>query len=316
MMALPGWVAGLRASAWIDLPLRVARAWSDDHIARRSAALSYYTVFSLAPLLVLVLGVLGLVVDRGRLHEQLVAQFSALAGSQAGTMVGEVLARADKPAEGLASAGLGVVALLFGATGVFVELKNSLDGIWHVRMRAGGLLGLVRGYFAPLSMILGFGFLLLVSLLLSAFVAAIGKHLAGVLPGLAVALHVADTATSCVLVALLFTMIYRVLPAVRMSWRDAAMGAGVAAVLFAVGRVLIGMYLGRTSTGSAYGAAGSLVVILAWVFYSSQILFLGAVFTRAVIERRGVTLAPTAGAEAIPGCRTPDSAPPALALAR
>lgn len=310
---------------WVDLVVRTVRGWSQDGVSRRSAALAYYTVFSLSPLFVIILAILGAVFDRGRLQEQLLGQLSALAGDSAARLVGEMLDSASKPGAGLVSSIIGVGVLLVTAMGVFVEVKESLNAIWRVPPpQETGIRVLLRRYLAPLAMVLVIGFLLLVSLVLSAGLAVLGAWLGDMLPGAGAILHVADYLFSCSVFGLLFVMIYRILPDRRLPWRDIWHGALVAAILFSIGRTLIGLYLGRTTTVSAYGAAGSLVVILAWVFYSAQILYIGAEFSRAWTERRAdrrlardelASRAGAGGGEPVPARRSgasPDDTTPPL----
>jgi membrane protein len=278
----------LRGSPWIDLPLRTVRAWSSDGIPRLAAALSYYTVFSLAPLLIIVLGILGLVIDRATLQRHLLLEVTQLIGPGPASAIGSILDHASGPGRGILATIIGIGTLVFGATGVFVELKGSLNLVWRVPPRTGGgVMGLVRQYFAPLTMILGIGFLLLVSLMLSAVLTAVATYIGSSLPALVAALRIADQVLAFAMVTGLFALIYKVLPDTHLRWSDVWLGAGVAGLLFTIGRFLIGLYLGRASIGSTYGAAGSLVVILAWVYYSAQILLVGAEFTRVHSESKG-----------------------------
>lgn len=276
----------LRQVAWIDLGLRTAIAWREDGVPRLAAALSYYTVFSLAPLLVIVLGLLGMAVERTWIQDHLLTEVRQLLGDKAAMVIGELVDNASGPGRGLVSTLVGVAMLVFGASGVFVELKGSLNLIWRVRREpGGGLAALARTYFAPLTMILGIGFLLLVSLMLSAGMAALGSYIGERLPSIVAILHATDNLVAFAMVTVLFALIYKVLPDTKLSWHEVWLGAGVAGALFTVGRTLIGLYLGRASVTSSYGAAGSLVVILAWVYYSAQILLIGAEFSRVRQER-------------------------------
>jgi membrane protein len=264
--------------------------WSDDKAPRLGAALSYYTVFSVAPLLVLSIAVVGLVFGEEAARGQVMDQVRGLMGDQvAGAVQGMVAASRDK-SSGLLATAIGLATLLFGASGVFNELQSSMNEIWDVPPRtSGGVWGLVRDRFFSFTMVLGTGFLLLVSLLLSTALAAVTKYFQHLLPESLSQWAMAgiDLGSSLVIFTVLFAVMFKVLPDVTTAWRDVWLGAFVTAVLFAVGKVLLGLYLGRASVTSTYGAAGSLIVLLLWVYYSSQILFFGAELTQVYAKRYG-----------------------------
>jgi membrane protein len=189
--------------------------------------------------------------------------------------------------------GLGAVTLLFGLWGVFGELQDALNTIWGVTARPGrGVIGVIKQRFWSATMVVGIGFLLLVSLVASAWLAALGKLFSGLLPLPAAAMETANALLSFVIVTFMFALIYKLLPDVRIAWRNVWTGAAVTAVLFTIGKTLIGLYLGRSTVASVYGAAGSLIVILLWVYYSAQIVFFGAEFTKVYSRRLGAPLAP------------------------
>jgi membrane protein len=245
-------------------------------------------MLSMAPLLVFSIGVAGLVFGRQAAEGRIVAQIESLVGSQSGAVIQSLLLDSAKTSSGIIWAVVGVVMLLFGASGVFGELRDALNLVWGVRVTgSGGLLGMVRYRFVSFAMVLGIGFLLMVSLVLSAAIAAAGKFFEQFLPAPEALLHVVSTLVSFLTVTVLFALLYKFVPDVHIEWRDVWIGAAVTSLLFSIGKFLIGLYLGKASVGSAYGAAGSLVVFLVWVYYSAQIFFLGAQFTHIFAERHG-----------------------------
>ena len=266
---------------WWPLIKGTTTAWVADYAPSMGAALSYYCVFSLAPLLLIVISVAGLVFGQEAVRGEVFMQLQGLLGSEASSAVEGLLASVSKPAEGVASTAIGVVLLLLGATSVFGELQDALDRIWRAPARdhAGGLWGLVRARLLSFGMILGVAFLLVVSLVFSAVVAALGKWWSGALGDWAVLAQLFDLVAGFVLTTTVFAMIYKIMPRVSVKWRDVWLGAVVTSVLFTAGRFLIGMYIGRSNLASGFGAAGSLIVVFVWVYYSAQIFLLGAEFT-------------------------------------
>jgi membrane protein len=257
----------------------VLSEWSEDRAPRLGAALAYYALFSLAP--ILVIAIAGLAFDRRAVERHVLDQVSGLVGVQGAEAVRAMLeSAAAHPTGGLAAAVVGLAALAFGATGAFAELQDALNTIWHVKPRPGrGLPGLLRDRFLSFAMVLAIGFLLLVALMVSAALAALAPLLSAVVP--ADVLHAVDAVVSLGVITALFAMMFKVLPDVEVAWCDVWLGAAVTALLFVVGKVAIGFYLGRVGVASAYGAAGSLVVVLVWVYYAAQILFFGAELTAA-----------------------------------
>ncbi|HJQ83928.1 MAG TPA: YihY/virulence factor BrkB family protein [Candidatus Binatia bacterium] len=271
--------------------------WSEDKAPRLGAALAYYTVFSIAPLLLIVIAIAGMVFGPEAARGQIVAQLETLIGPDAARAVQEMLANAQRPSAGIVATVVGVVTLLLGASGVFGQLQDALNTVWEVEPKPGrGIMGIVRDRFLSLTMVLGTGFLLLVSLVLSAVVASAGEVLRGLGPGLEAVGHVVELVISFGVVTLLFAGIFKYLPDVQIAWRDVWIGAVVTAFLFVVGKVAIGLYLGHASIASAYGAAGSLVVLLVWVYYSAQILLFGAELTQVYANRSGKRVRPAENA--------------------
>ena len=262
------------------LALRAASAWSADYAASMGAALSYYALFSIAPLLLIVIGVAGFFFGAEAARGELFGQVSGLIGAEGARAVEGLVANARKPESGVLAMIIGTVLLIMGASTVFGELQNALDRIWRApeRVQTKGWWKLIRTRVASFGMILSIAFLLMVSLVLSAVVSALGDWWG---------LHLIDWALSFALMTVLFAAIYKIIPRVRIAWRDVWVGAAVTAALFAVGKVLIGLYIGKSSIGSVFGAAGSLVVLMVWVYYSSQVFLLGAEFTRLYAEEHG-----------------------------
>lgn len=267
-------------SSWA-LAKQALSSWVDDYAPSMGAALSYYSVFSLAPLLAIVISVAGLVFGEEAARGEVFAQLSGLMGADAAAAVEELLNAAAKPSTGITSAVIGLVMLVVGATTVFGELQDALDRIWRAPVREGstGLWGLLRSRFLSFGMILGIAFLLMVSLVMSAAVSALGKWWAPAFGGWELLAQGINAVVGFALTTVVFAMIYKIMPRVHVRWHDVWLGAAITAVLFTVGRVLIGLYIGKTALASGFGAAGSLAVIFVWVYYSAQIFLMGAEFT-------------------------------------
>jgi membrane protein len=281
--------------------------WLDDRAMSLAASLAFYTVLSLAPLLIVAVSVAGLLFGEAAARGQIGQQLGGMLGPQGGSAIENVLANAREPHANIAGTVIGLVILFFGASGVFGELQDSMNAVWEVKPKPGrGVIGVVKSRFFSFAMVLGVAFLLLVSLVLSAALSAVGKFLSDTLPGGAVLWFGINIVISMGVVTLLFALIFKVVPDVKIGWRDVWYGAAFTALLFTVGKALIGIYLGRASVGSPYGAAGSLVVLVVWVYYSAQILFLGAEFTRVYADHSGSRILPNENAVA-------KDAPPAQA---
>ena len=270
-----------------------ATAWSDDYAPSMGAALAYYTMFSVAPLLLIVISVAGLVFGAEAARGEIFGQLRGLVGETGALAIQGVLESISKPAEGVMATIIGLVVLLLGATTVFGELQDALDRIWRApaRTRSSGVWTLLRSRLLSFGMIMGIGFLLMVSLVASAVLSALGKWWSPLFGGWTTVLHVVNFAFSFALATTMFAMIYKIMPRVRIQWRDVWIGAGVTALMFTIGKLLIGLYIGRSGVASTFGAAGSLVVVMLWVYYSAQIFLLGAEFTwvyaHAFGSRRG-----------------------------
>ncbi|MDB5049390.1 MAG: ribonuclease [Fibrobacteres bacterium] len=272
--------------------------WSKDKASRLAAALSYYTIFSVAPLLVIAIAVAGLVFGRKAATDQIVYEIRGLVGDQGAQVIQTILQNASKTTSGILATVVGIATLLLGASGAFGQLQDSLNTIWEVKPKAGrGVKGVLRDRFLSFSMVLVIGFLLMVSLLLSALLSGLGKFLSDLLPMSSMVMQAINFGISFGVTTILFALIFKVLPDAYVRWRDVWVGAAVTALLFSLGRFLIGLYLGRASVSSAYGAAGSLVVVLLWVYYSAQILFLGAEFTQVYAKKFGKAIVPKPNAE-------------------
>ncbi|MBV9388983.1 MAG: YihY/virulence factor BrkB family protein [Chroococcidiopsidaceae cyanobacterium CP_BM_ER_R8_30] len=267
--------------------------WSQDKAERMAAALAYYTIFSIAPLLVIVIAIAGLVFGQQAARGEIVRQIQGLVGSGGAQFIQTAIQNANKPHAGIIATIISVVLLFLGGTWVFSGLQDALNTIWEVQPKPGrGVAGIIHDRFLPFAMLLGIGFLLLVSLVLSAGLSAATNLVGNVLPATDWLWHLANFIISFAIITLLFAMIYRILPDVRIAWSDVWIGAAITSLLFVIGKILLGIYLGRSSFGSTYGAAGSLVAILVWVYYSAQILFFGAEFTKVYARRYGSRIVP------------------------
>lgn len=263
------------------------KQWNAHKAPKMGAALAYYAILSLAPLVILSVSLLSLLVQRTTAQTEIVDQFSALVGRQGGEMVATILAGAASTKAGVWSAIMGFVVLLIGASGAFGELQDSLNQIWDVKVVDRPWTAMIKDRLLSFAMVFVIGFLLLVSLLLSAAISAAAKFLQGYLPANGAVWELGNAAVSVVVVTVLFALIFRILPDTYIAWRDVWVGAGLTAALFTIGKFLIGLYLGKAAVASSYGAAGSLIIILLWTYYTSQILFFGAEFTRVFTHRCG-----------------------------
>jgi membrane protein len=277
---------------------QAAADWVDDKAPRLGAALAYYAMFSLAPLLVIVLSVSGLFFGADAAEGALNGQLRDLLGDAGAKGLENMVHAARQPSRGTAAMILGLAMLLFGASGVFGQLQDALNTIWEVEPKPGrGIWGMLRDRMLSFAMVLGTGFLLLISLALSAWLAAAGKWVQAYLPGPEMLLQLLSFAISFLVVTGLFAMIFKLVPDAQIAWRDVWFGALVTAALFTVGKFGLGLYLGRSETTSSYGAAASFIIVLLWVYYSSQILFFGAELTQAHAALRGADVRPARHAQ-------------------
>jgi membrane protein len=266
---------------WWELFKGAAAAWSDDYAPSMGAALSYYTVFSMAPLLLIVISIAGLAFGEEAARGEVFGQLRGLLGDAPASAVEALLASLAKPERGITSTVVSVVVLLIGATSVFGELQDALDRIWRapVRNRSGGLWKLVRARLLSFGMILGIAFLLMVSLVLSAAISALGKWWGSWFAEWELLLQAINLIVGYAMTTVVFALIYKVMPRVEVRWKDVWLGAAITALLFTIGRFLIGLYIGKSGIASGFGAAGSIAIIFVWVYYSAQIFLLGAEFT-------------------------------------
>lgn len=284
--------------------------WYADKAPRLGAALSYYTVFSLAPVLIVAVAVAALFLGADAAEGKIVEQLRGLLGRDAAAVVQSVLKNASRHEGGVLATVIGVGILLIGATGVMVELQDALDTVWKVVPKPGqAVKTLIRGRLLSLALVISLGFLLLVSLVMSTALAAVGGWLTDLAPEWAVVGFIFNEGVSFLVIALLFALIFKVLPDARVSWHDVWIGSLVTSLLFHVGKFLIGLYLGRATVASAFGAASSLAVLLVWVYYSAQIVLLGAEFTRVYANRFGSRVVPDEHAVQAPVEKDPPTLP-------
>jgi membrane protein len=262
--------------------------WTADSASSRAAALSYYSALSISPLLIIAIAIAGLVFGPDHVRAQVMGQVEGLVGSAGAEVIDSMLRSTNSKTGGIIATSLGLGTLLLGAGGVFVELQDALNHFWGVDAPQGtGVWDFVRNRLLSFAMVVGVGFLMLVSLLMSAAIAALGGFVTGLMPAFAVTAQIINAVLSLAIVTVLFALIYKVLPNVKLHWRDVWIGAFVTAVLFTIGKFLIGFYLGRASTASPYGAAGSVIVVLLWVYYSALIVYFGAEFTKVFAREHG-----------------------------
>lgn len=276
----------LARHAW-ELAYESVTEWMNDRASRKGAALAFYTVFSLAPILILSIAIAGLFFGQEAARGEIFEQVQGLLGPDAAGAVQSMIRNASRPGAGLIATLIGFVTLFIGATTALAELKDGLDQIWDApREKTSGFFYFLRKRLLSVGLILSLGFLLLVSLALSAVISAMARTW-GPADATGVVLQAVNFLFSFALVTLLFAMIYKILPAVRIAWRDVLVGAVITALLFSIGKWLIGLYLGNSAVASSYGAAGSVILVLIWVYYSTQIFLLGAEFTKVYTYRYG-----------------------------
>jgi membrane protein len=266
--------------------------WNADKAPRLAAALSYYTIFSLAPLLIVVIAVAGLAFGQDAVQGRLDEQIQGLLGRQGADFIQDIILNARKPGDSILATILGLVTLLLGAGSVFGQLQEALNIVWGVARRPRGPLETIKERFLSFTMVLGVGFLLLVSLVISAVLSAIGQLSANWIPGNEFILQLVNIVISFGIITLLFALIFKILPDADIQWRAVWIGAAFTALLFTIGKLLIGLYLGRSGVTSTFGAAGSLVVVLLWIYYSAQILLFGAEFTQMYARGYGLYIRP------------------------
>ena len=291
-----------RLKSFVVLIKDAAVEWSADKAPRLGAALSYYTVFAVAPVLLLAISVAGLVLGQAAAQGHIVAQLNGMFGADTAKMVQEMLAKSAARSSGIIGTVVGVVTLLLGATAVMIELESALDVVWKVRPRSDrGWMGDVKDRVLSLGLVLSLGFLLLVSLVASAVLSAVGGLLERMsFPGAATLGQIMSNLVSLVVIAAFFALVFKYLPKAKIAWRDVWIGALVTSGMFHVGKIAIGVYLGHATVASTFGAAGSLAVLLVWVYYTAQIVLYGAELTRLIAERYGAGVRPDREAEPAP----------------
>lgn len=272
-----------------SLAKQSVEAWIDDYAPSMGAAISYYTIFSMAPLLIIVIAVAGFVWGREAVEGQLYGQLASLVGQDGAAGVQALVAGAYEPSAGIVATVISVGVLIFGATTVFAELQSALDRIWQVpaSQKSSGIWSTIRSRLLSFGLILCLAFLLAVTLVISAAVSAMGDWSYQLFPGWEWVLRVVNIAVSLGLSTLLFALIYKMMPQAEIAWKDVWVGAAVTAVMFEVGKYLIGLYIGKSSVTSSFAAAGSLVVVLLWVYYAAQVFLLGAEFTWVYANQHG-----------------------------
>ena len=263
--------------------------WNDDYAQSMGAALAYYAMFSIAPLLLIVISVTGIFFGPEAIRGEIFSQLRGLMGDDGALAVQQLLESVSQPEKSLLATIIGAIVLAIGATTVFGELQDDLDRIWRLpaREKSAGLWHLIHTRILSFGMILGIGFLLLVSLVFNAVLAALSKWWAPIFGGWETVASISDFVISFFMVTAMFALIYKLMPRVRVLWSDVIVGSVVTAFLFTIGKTLIGIYLGESGVASGYGAAGSLIALLIWVYYSAQIFLMGAEFTKVYAERHG-----------------------------
>ncbi len=288
----------IRIRSTFKLLKQAFQEWQQDQASLLAAALAYYTVFSITPLLVIAIAIAGAVFGQDTARREILEQINGLVGEQGAQAIEMALANADQPQLSSAASIISVVVLLIGASGVFAQLQQALNTVWNVKTKPDAGIGeFIRKRLLSFGMVLTIGFLLLVSLIISAMLSGISKLEINLLPGFTILWQLLNLAISFGFISLLFALIYKYLPDVKIRWQDVWVGAIITALLFTLGKFLIGLYLGRGSFASSYGAAGSLIVFLAWVFYSAQILLFGAEFTQVYARKYGKGIRPDSHAE-------------------
>jgi membrane protein len=285
-----------KAQAWWEILRAAWNDFSEDKVTQLGAALAFYSVLSLAPLVVISLAVVGLFFDAHTATDRFLGQMQSVVGAEGAKAIQAMLQSANEPKTGTIAAVLGIITLLFGASGVFGQLQEAMDAIWDVPKKEQSWWKMFQRKFLSFGMVLGTGFMLLVSLVLSSLIAGVSQQMGQWFPGLEALTHLGNELATFLVVTLLFAMMFKFLPDTQVAWSDVWVGALLTAALFTVGKLLIGLYLGKSAVGSAYGAAGSLVVLLVWIYYSAQILFFGAEITHAYAERKAK------GAGAVAAC--------------
>ena len=277
------------------------KEWNEDKASRLAAALSYYTVFSLAPLLIITIAIAGTVFGDDAARGEIVRQIQGLVGKDGAEVIQTALENAQRPDTRNLASIISIGVLLFGASNVFAQIQDALNTIWEVQPKPGrSLVQTLRKRFLSFAMVGGVGFLLLVSLIVNTGLAAMVNYFSNLVPGVDWIWQIANFAISFGVITFLFAIIYKFMPDVKINWSDVWVGSAITSLLFVIGKSLLGLYLGNGSFGSAYGAAGSLVVVLAWINYAAQIIFFGAEFTQVYASKYGSRIVPDENAMRVP----------------
>ncbi|WP_245220201.1 YihY/virulence factor BrkB family protein [Pusillimonas caeni] len=271
----------MRPRDYYDLTRNSIRAWQDDYASSLGAAIAFYTAFSIAPLMIIIIAVAGFVWGEEAVRGQLIHQLGDIVGNDAAAGIQALIRDADRPSQGLTATLISAGVLIWGSTRVFAELQTALDRIWEVpkTQRVQGIWRTIRARLLSFGLVLGLAFLLLVSLVVTTGLAALGAWAGSFFPGMETVLQLANTVITFAITTVLFAMIFKFMPQARIAWRDVWIGALVTAVLFEIGKLLIGMYVGKSTSISVLAAAGSLIILLIWVYYAAQVFLLGAEFT-------------------------------------
>jgi membrane protein len=294
---------------YLGLLKETFKEFGEDKAPRLGAALAYYTIFSIGPLLLIAVAMAGLFFGQEAAQGKISGELGKIFGSEMAKSLEQMIQAAAKPKSGTLATIIGVITLMFGASGVFGQLKDALNTIWNVEQKpAGGVMGFIRERFLSMAMVLGIGFLLLITLVLDTAIAAMGGYVQQYIGGEAVA-HALSLVLSFLVAIVLFAAIFRILPDLKIAWRDVWLGAVITALLFVLGKWGLGIYLGKAAPGSAYGAAGSLVILLIWVYWSAQILFLGAEFTQVYARTFGSLKGDTSKRDARAQAKKPEDRP-------
>ncbi|MCU7496472.1 MAG: YihY/virulence factor BrkB family protein [Ignavibacteria bacterium] len=267
--------------------------WSDDKAPKLAASLSFYTIFSIAPMLLLIIAIAGFVFGNDAAQGRIVEQLQSLVGKESAVLIQNAIKQSSNLQSGIIATVIGIVTLLLGASGVFLELQDSLNMIWKVRRKPDtAVMAFLKSRLISFSLIIAVGVLLMASLIISTVISALSDFIERYISIPGFVLSLTDFIISLLIMVVLFSMIYRVLPDVKLSWKDVRIGGIITSLLFILGKYLISLYLGRSSISSTFGAAGSLAVFIIWIYYTSQILFLGAEFTYVYAVRFGSGIVP------------------------
>lgn len=293
----------MRIKDYYDLTRNSIVAWKDDYAASLGAAIAFYTAFSIAPLMIIIIAIAGFVWGEDAVRGELIQQLRGIIGSDAAAGIQAMIRDADRPSQGLTATLISIGVLAWGSTRVFAELQSALDRIWKVpkAVQQQGVLRTIRARLLSFGLVLGLAFLLIVSLVVSTGLAAVGQWATGIFPGMEAMLQLLNTLITFAIITILFAMIFKFMPQAKIAWRDVWIGALVTAVLFEVGKLLIGMYVGKSASVSVLAAAGSLIVLLIWVYYAAQVFLLGAEFTWIYARHYGSHRAAQAGEERATG---------------